>query len=288
MPRTCRQARAVVSRCPQQSGQLAAAGRPFAPALTAFEAALKLNPDFASAISNYLLTLNYDPTIERQRLYQEHRTWAARLEQAVPNPGGHDNTPDPERQLRVGYVSADFRHHPVSSFIMPVLTHGDRGRVVPILFADVISPDAVTKRCESLAEQWHNTTGMSNDQLAALVRQERIDIFVDLGGHTSGNRLPAFARKPAPVQVSYIGYPTTTGMTSIDYQVTDETVDHADDEPFYSESLVRLSGGFSCYTPPEGAPEVSPLPASVSSRLTFGRCTIWPSSIARCLRCGLA
>jgi predicted O-linked N-acetylglucosamine transferase (SPINDLY family) len=239
-------------------------------AISTFQVALKLNPDYAPAISNYLLTLNYDPTIEAERLAQEHRDWAHRLEAAVPAPAGHDNTPDPERVLRVAYVSADFRRHPVTAFIAPLLTHGNRGRTATILLAEVVVPDATTKRFESLADEWHDTTGMSHEQVAELVRRQRVDILVDLGGHTSGNRLPVFGRRPAPVQVSYIGYPTTTGMSSIDYQVTDDTVDHAADDRFYTESLVRLPGGFSCYTPPENAPDVNPLPASGSSRVTFG------------------
>ncbi|HEX4149121.1 MAG TPA: tetratricopeptide repeat protein, partial [Pirellulales bacterium] len=235
-----------------------------------FQAALKLNPNFAPAVSNYLLQLNYDPAIDSPRLADEHRTWAARFQPAAPDSAGHDNTPDPERNLRIGYISADFRRHPVGSFIMPVLTHGDRGRVTTILLADVHVPDAMTKRFQSLAGEWHNTTGMSTGQLAALVRQQRIDILVDLGGHTSGNRLAVFGRKPAPVQVSYIGYPTTTGLSTIDYQVTDAVVDHPGDEQFYSESLVRLPGGFSCYTPLDDAPEVNPLPAAGAGHVTFG------------------
>ena len=239
-------------------------------AQSSFEMALKLNPDFVPAVSNYLLLLNYDPAIDSHRLADEHRTWAARLEKPASGSLGHENTPDPERVLRVGYVSADFRRHPVGSFIMPVLTHGNRPRVTSILFADVHVPDAMTGRFESLADAWHNTTGMSTEQLAELVRQERIDILVDLGGHTSGNRLGVFGLKPAPVQVSYIGYPTTTGLTTIDYQVTDAMVDHPGDEQFYSELLVRLPGGFSCYTPPEGAPDVNLLPAGSTGRVTFG------------------
>jgi predicted O-linked N-acetylglucosamine transferase (SPINDLY family) len=239
-------------------------------ALSVFRTALGLDPNYAPAVSNYLFALNYDPAIEPERLAQEHRTWAGRLEASLPTAAGHDNTPDPERVLRVAYVSPDFRRHPVTAFMLAVLTHGNRNRMATILLADVTVPDATTRRLESLADGWHDTTGMSHEQLADLVRRERIDLLVDLTGHTSGNRLGVFARRPAPVQVSYLGYPTTTGMSSIQYLLTDEMVDPAGEDRLYTEALVRLPGGFSCYTPLDDTPAVSALPAPGSGRITFG------------------
>jgi predicted O-linked N-acetylglucosamine transferase (SPINDLY family) len=239
-------------------------------ALGVFRTALKLDPNFAPAISNYLFALNYDPAIEPERLAEEHRTWAGRLEAGLPAPAGYDNAPEPDRALRVAYVSPDFRRHPVSAFMLAALTQGNRSRMQTILLADVMVPDATTRRLESLADGWHDTTGMSHEQLAELVRREKIDVLVDLTGHTSGNRLGVMARRPAPVQVSYIGYPATTGLTSIQYLLTDDIVDPAGEERLYTESLVRLPGGFSCYTPLDDAPAVSPLPASGSGRITFG------------------
>lgn len=239
-------------------------------ALDDFQAALRLDANYAPAISNYLLALNYDPEITPQRIADEHRTWAARLENVPRAATGFDNTPDADRVLRVGYVSPDFRTHPVAAFMFAALAKGNRERVVSILLADVTVADAMTRQIESLAHAWHNTTGLSHDQIAELARRERIDILVDLSGHTAGNRLGVFVLRPAPVQATYIGYPATTGLTSIDYLVTDDLVDPPGEEPLYSESLVRLPGGFSCYTPREDAPAVGPLPAIGSGRVTFG------------------
>src|SRR5262249_43590544 len=142
---------------------------------------------------------------------------------------------------RVGYVSADFRDHVVAFVIEPVLATHDHDRFQIVCYANVVRPDAVTRRLQGHADEWRTLAGLSDAQAAELIRGDGIDILVDLSGHTAGNRMLVFARKPAPVQVTHFGYPNTTGLTTIDYRITDA---HADPpgmtEAYYTEELIRL------------------------------------------------
>ena len=175
------------------------------------------------------------------------------------------------RRLRIGYVSADFREHPVVSFLEPILAAHDRHRFEIFCYADVSQPDAITRRLQGYADCWRSLVGLSDAQAAERIRQDDIEILVDLAGHTGGNRLRAFARKPAPIQVSYLGYLGTTGLSAMDYYITDA---HADppglSEAHYQESLIRLPECGFCYAPGP-APEVRPEPpARQSGQVTFG------------------
>ena len=175
------------------------------------------------------------------------------------------------RRLRIGYVSADFREHPVPYFLEPILACHDHERVEVFCYADVPQPDATTKRLRAHADVWRSLVGLSDAQAATVIRQDDIDILVDLAGHTGGNRLLVFARKPAPIQASYLGYLGTTGLSAIDYYLTDA---HADPpglaDAYYSEELIRLPECAFCYHPGP-APAVNPeVPASRSGHLTFG------------------
>ena len=198
--------------------------------------------------------------------------WANGL--VLPPALGHANSRDPDRRLRIGYVSPDFFHHPVANFIAPVLASHDRGSVEVFCYAEVKAPDRVTERLRGLvesADHWRDTTGMSDDSLASAIRAEGIDILIDLAGHTVGGRLPVFARKPAPVQATWLGYPATTGLTQIDWRITDPIADPpglTDDQ--YSERLLRLPTGFNCYQPIDDMPPVVPLPADTNGYVTFG------------------
>jgi predicted O-linked N-acetylglucosamine transferase (SPINDLY family) len=189
-------------------------------------------------------------------------------------PSGQEAATDhdwrPDRCLRVGYVSPDLRGHPVAFFLEPILAHHDRACIEGFCYAEVAAPDAITARLKSLAHGWRSTCGLSDAQVADLVRRDRIDILVDLAGHTRRHRLGAFARRPAPVQVTYLGYPCTTGLTAIDYLLTDAIADPPGEPPWSTEEPFRLPGGFCCYTPLADAPEVSPSPALRSGVVTFG------------------
>lgn len=234
----------------------------------AYRRALALTPDNAEAGSNLLLTLHYRDELTAETLAQAHRDWAAAHAGPLPSAPA---LPDPSaRRLRVGYVSADLRTHSVSYFFEPLLAAHDPDAVETVCYADVAAPDETTDRLQRLAHAWRPIADLSNDAVADLVRTDRIDVLVDLGGHTGGKRLLVFARRPAPVQVTWLGYPNTTGLPAMNARFTDAIADPpgpADD--LASEQLVRLDGGFLCYLPPP-APEPSPLPAAKSGRVTFG------------------
>ena len=183
----------------------------------------------------------------------------------------HSNEKLPERRLRVGYVSPNFHQHSVAYFIEAVIASHDRSAYEIICYSDVARPDSVTDRIKSLTGSWRDILGMSHEQAAGLIRSDQIDILVDLAGHTAGNRMLLFARKPAPVQVTYLGYPSTTGLTTMDYRITDRFADPpGQTDHLHTEELVHLPQGFLCYKPPGQTPDVADLPFIASGGITFG------------------
>lgn len=237
-------------------------------AADSFRQAVKLDPRLLEAHSNLLLSLNYDPTLPQSTLVAEHREWGSRLPLFPQPPPLNDRNPD--RPLRVGYVSRDFYRHPIGYFMEPILANHAPEQVQAHCYSDRAQPDEITARLQSHGAVWRQTVGMSDDALAALVREDQIDILVDLAGHTSFNRLQVFARRAAPVQVTYLGYPNTTGLAAMDYRLTTDVADPPGEPPLHTEQLIRLPRTFCCYQAPPDAPEVSPLPALTTGRVTFG------------------
>jgi predicted O-linked N-acetylglucosamine transferase (SPINDLY family) len=241
-----------------------------AEARACFREAMRLRPDEPLYHSTYLGSLNYDLDVAPAALLVEHRLWAERHAGSAPQVPAHDNPPEPWRPLRVGYVSPDFRSHAAAYFLEPILAHHDRGQVEAICYAEVAAPDERTAYLRTLAHQWRDTLGLATEQLATLIRQDRLDILVDLAGHTAHNRLLVFARKPAPVQVSYLGYPCTTGLSTIDYRLVDSVTEPPDEPSASTEEVVRLDPVFCCYGPPPNMPNVTVLPAGQAGPVTFG------------------
>lgn len=246
-----------------------------AEAIAAFRRAEALAPDNAVFASNVLLALNYQDGHAPDGLLAQHRAWDQRLAARVaPTPAHHANPPDPERRLRVGYLSADFRAHPVAYFMGAILAAHDRRQFEVFCYSSTRQPDAVTRTLQGMPLSWRDISGLDDDAAARLVTEDGIDLLVDLGGHTGDHRLLVMARRPAPVQGSYLGYPNTTGMAAIDFRFTDF---HADPpgaaDGHHSETLLRLDGGFLAYTPPANMPAVGPLPALTNGHFTFGSFT---------------
>jgi predicted O-linked N-acetylglucosamine transferase (SPINDLY family) len=169
----------------------------------------------------------------------------------------------------VGYVSPDFRSHAAAFFLEPLLAHHDPDQVETFCYAELTAPDERTAQLQKLAGHWRPTRGLSDARLAARVREDGIDVLVDLAGHTAGNRLLAFARRPAPVQVSYLGYAGTTGLDAIGYRLTDAVTDPPAEPSCHSEELVRLPGPFCCYAPPARVPLSTGLPSRRLGAVTF-------------------
>jgi predicted O-linked N-acetylglucosamine transferase (SPINDLY family) len=244
-------------------------GRP-AESRAALRAALELAPDDAVNHSTYVGSFHYDPDADAATLLAEHRRWAERHTARLPPPEKYANVPDPERRLRVGYVSPDFRSHASSFFLEPLLAHHDPDRVETFCYAEVTAPDAVTARFRGRARHWLDTPGMTDDELAARVRADGIDVLVDLCGHMAYNRLLTFARRPAPVQISYLGYPGTTGLPAIPYRIADAVTAGPGEPVAPGEELVVLPGVFCCYSPPRPVPIDAPPPSRRAGVVTFG------------------
>ncbi len=237
-----------------------------------YRRSIELEPDRSIGYGNLLYALNFVPGREPAAVFAEHLVWAKRHAEpltALAPPHENDRTPD--RRLRVGYVSAHFCRHAVNYFTEPMIRAHDRNNFEVFCYSDVLTPDDVTARLKGAVDQWRDTGAVNDERLANMVREDRIDILVDLAGHIGGNRLLVFARKPAPVQVTYIGYQNTTGMTAMDYRLTDERADPPGrTDQFHTEQLVRLPASFFCYQPSAEAPAVTPLPAREAGRVTFG------------------
>ena len=238
--------------------------------LAAYREAERLRPDHPTALSNRLFILNYDPDATAAEVFAEHRRWGSRYDDLTRAAPPHANAPDPGRRLRVGYVSPDFRSHAVALFIAPVLARHDAAGFETYCYADVRKPDAVTAQLRGLAHAWRPTVGLGDVEVADLVRADGIDILVDLAGHTGDHRLGALARKPAPLQMTYLGHPNTTGLAAMDARLTDAVADPPGADAFSVERLVRLDEGFCCFALPAEAPPVGPLPALKNGHVTFG------------------
>ena len=248
-------------------------------AIACYRAAAELRPTDPRFASNLLYLMHFHPDFTPRQIFEAHARWNQSFARPLAaNIAPHDNDPSPDRRLRIGYVSPDFRQHPVGAFLAPLLAHHDRDQFEIHCFSDVRAPDAMTRRLRSYADAWHEPPGLSDDDLAALIRQQRIDILVDLTMHMEGNRLLAFARKPAPVQATYLAYCGTTGLDAIEYRLTDSHFDApstnsgqaADsDASVYSERSIRLRS-YWCYEGPAALHPVGPLPADARGHITFG------------------
>jgi predicted O-linked N-acetylglucosamine transferase (SPINDLY family) len=201
----------------------------------------------------------------------EHQRWGAQhAERFRANRPIFANVADPERRLRVGYVSADLRYHAIACFVEPVLAHRDRAAFEVFCYDNSAGTDPVKERLKGFADHWRSIDALDDERVAATIFADRIDILVDLSGHTKGNRLLAFARKPAPAQMTWLGYPNTTGLDAIDWRITDAIADPpAMTEAYYSERLLRLPGSMWCYRPFDTmpAPGAGPEPGTAP---TFG------------------
>jgi protein O-GlcNAc transferase len=242
-------------------------------AIAAYRHAIALRPTYAEAHSNLVFALHFHPAYDAQAIAEEHRRWNRQHAEPLRNLiQPHPNDCRPDRRLRIGYVSADFRNHASALFLSPLLKHHDPQQVEVFCYANVVRRDAMTAEFQRYVCGWRDIASVSDDQVARLIRQDRIDILVDLKTHTAENRLMVFARKPAPVQVTWLGNPGSTGLTTIDYRLSDPFLDPPGmDESVYSERTIRLPETFWCYDPLDGRDiPVSASPALISGYVTFG------------------
>ncbi len=240
-------------------------------AIESYRMALRIKPHSDKAHSDLVFAMNYNPRYDAATIYREHIRWGQAHALPPTVPSGFPNNPEPARKLRIGYVSPDFYKHSVAFFFEPLLAHHDTDRFETFCYSSVAQPDAFTQRLQTAAAHWRAVKGVSNEQLVRKIRKDTIDILVDLTGHTANSRLMAFTARPAPVQVSYLGYPNTTGVPGIDYRLTDPWADPPGlTDNYHIETLVRLPQGFLCYRPADDAPLIARPPRRESGHTTFG------------------
>lgn len=237
-----------------------------------FRRAVELDPGFTVAHSNLLFCRNYDPEASAEEIFADYRAWDdLHGRPLVPAQPVYDNDRDPERKIRLGLVSPDFRRHAANFFLEPLLEAHDRNQVELYLYGMVAAPDRHTERYKELATAWRNVTGLSDEEMATQIREDRIDILVDLAGHTAKHRLTAFALRPAPVMVAYlVGLGYTTGMSVFDGFFADDAMAPPDAAHLFSEPVLRLTRFPMTYRPPAEMPAVGPLPAARGQGITFG------------------
>jgi protein O-GlcNAc transferase len=234
-------------------------------ALASHEIALRLKPDFPEAHSNRLMSLHYSGRATAEAILAAARAYGATFDQEDPA-RKFANAADGERRLRIGYVSGDFGRHPVGYFLARVLENHRRSEVEIFCYGSARRDDDLTARLRAAADHWRSIVGQSDDRAADQVRADGIDILVDLAGHTAYNRLPLFARRPAPVQASWLGYWGTTGLAAMDYVLSDEITVRRGEEAYFTERVLRLPVSRFCYDPPNYAPP----PSRRGGTLTFG------------------
>jgi len=241
-------------------------------AIDAYRQAIALDPSLSQVHSNLVNTLYFHPAYDARAIAEEHRNWARRhAEPLKPLIEVHGNDRSPDRRLRIGYVSPDFYEHPVGRFLLPLLENHDRRGFEVFAYSDVPAPfaDAMTQRLGSHTDAWRGIAGLSDARAADLIRQDRIDILVDLSLHMARNRMLVFARKPAPVQVTYLAYAGSSGLSTMDYRLSDPYLDPFGDESAYSEQTIRLPETYWCYRPVVTLPLIEP-PALGTGFITFG------------------
>lgn len=241
-----------------------------ADAIDYYQRALAIRPDYADAFSNMLFAMQYSELVDVKQMFQTHLLFAQRFELKLKNLWReHQNVADPVRKLKIAYVSADFNHHAVAYFITPVLAHHDKTRVEVFAYYNGTRQDQFTEQTIAAVDHFKFVKPLSDEQFCEQIRTDQIDILIDLSGHTAGNRLLAFARKPAPIQITWLGYFGTTGLSAMDYRFTDVYMDppgFADE--IHSEKLLRLPH-FSPFKPHANSPAVNTLPSLSKESFTF-------------------
>jgi protein O-GlcNAc transferase len=267
----------AISRDPARPSAVAGLGRSlqqtgqWEEALEAHYLAAELDPTDQRYQSSYLYSVSLSPLLKMSEVVRRHAEWGKKIESATSQLPLPENAKDdrPNRPLRIGYVSPDFRQHATIRFLMPLLASQDQTQFPFYCYSEVAAEDATTARIRKLSTGWRRTYAVSDAELAQQIQQDQIDILVDLAGHTGGNRLPVFAMKPAPVQISFLGYPSTTGLSRIDYFLTDAIRVPAEDSDMFTETPIRLPHGACCYGTPDTV-EVSELPMLDNGFVTLG------------------
>lgn len=241
-------------------------------AVACLEHHLQRHPADHRAHSDMLFSMNYDPAYSPAQLYTAAHAWWQKHAPKHPPLFSHQSR-QTEQKIRIGFLSPDFREHPVGTFLLPLFSSIDQEQEASLhCYAEIREQqmDAISHRFRELASSWHCTAGLSAIEAATRIHEDQIDILIDLAGHSANNRLDIMALQAAPLQASWLGYVNTTGLPVIQYRLTDAVADTPGMEASYSESLLRLPDTFFCYQPPAFAPAIGELPALANGQITFG------------------
>lgn len=228
--------------------------------------------------SNYAFSSLYEPDIQNDEVFEIHREFGRRFGKPITEASRpHANARDPERKLTLAYMSPDFRAHSVAYFFEALMEKHDRSQFKIVLYSNTSRKDRVTEGLQRVADVWVETLGLTDDVFARRIREDGVDILVNLGGHTSGNRLPVCARKVAPVQIEYLGYPETSGVPAMDFRITDNRTDPAETaEAYCTEKIIRMPDCFHCYRPHGRAPDPAPSPHVSKGYVTYASFNVLP------------
>jgi predicted O-linked N-acetylglucosamine transferase (SPINDLY family) len=242
---------------------------------TAFRKALEIRPGFAPAMQNLMLTAHYIPGMTLERLAEYHREFSESTKAHKPLMNNNfQQSRDPGRTLRIGFVSCDFRRHPIGYFVAPLLQNLNKDEIQTTCYSDNPSNDDMTGHVRAGADHWVDIRQLTHRGLAERILHDKIDILFDMNGHTGLSRLLAFAMKPAPIQITWAGYVGTTGIAEMDYIVSDRFHIPEDEEKYYVEEVLRISDCNFVVRPPDFAPEVKPLPVHKNGYITLGTFSI--------------
>lgn len=240
-------------------------------AIACYNKAISINPDFAEPYSSKLTAAQYDLAYSSAETFEDHLAFAEQFEVPLRSSWPlYENGHGPQRRLNVGFVSGDLHQHPVGYFLEGVLTHLNQHSMNVVLYPTNSKPDALTQRLKNMGFVWNSLVGQSDDIAAQRIRDDGIDILVDLSGHTTHNRLQLFARKPAPIQISWLGYFSTTGLQAMDYILCDQYVIPDNESNYFVEEPWRMPDSYLCFTPPLDDISVESLPALRNGYITFG------------------
>jgi predicted O-linked N-acetylglucosamine transferase (SPINDLY family) len=238
-----------------------------------YQKVLKLDPNHAFAHSNLLSMMNYRPEYSNQEIFEQHSAWEKQIiaNRSANRPRARRCLNSKGRRIKVAYISPDFRNHSVSYFFIPLLSHHDTEKFETYCYYNNTIVDGVTESIKAQTEHWRDINKVSDVDVVKQIIKDDIDILVDLAGHTGESRLPVFTYRPAPIQVTWLGYPNTTGLSDMDYRLTDEQADpEGASDPYYSEQLIRLPHGFLCYQGDDTIEYKKEPPFQKNGYITFG------------------
>ncbi len=240
-------------------------------AIEAMRRSVELYEGNPTISSNILMALHYIHDCPAEDIFEEHLDWDRRYAQPLrPAVEAHNNDPDPDRRLNIGMISGSFLRHPVSYLTLPFIESYDHDALSITAYMTSHRRSDLTERIQTALDEWMVVAGLPDDDIARMIKQDGIDILIDLSGHSADNRLLVLARRPAPIQIKWVGgLFNTTGIKAVDYLITDALESPPGSEPFYVEELLRLPDGYIVYEPPHYAPDVGPLPALANGHVTF-------------------